>query len=154
MSMNMPGNAWINCSDYVRSSICLLIIYIWQGFEYTSGIKYARLLNILWYSYNNTVIVHSAIILEFLPVWLVHPDTRQRIILSFFNTSFFFLSPSGFFFHKHSRIKGLQGKGEGISLIPHYHFHLLHRYLDISWAITVESSPRHIASRWTWTRNL
>ena len=39
------------------------------------------------------------------------------------------------FFHKHSQITGLWGKGEGISLIPHYHFHLLHRHLDISWAI-------------------
>ena len=32
------------------------------------------------------------------------------------------------FFHNHSRITGLQGKGEGISLTPHYHFHPLHRY--------------------------
>ena len=30
------------------------------------------------------------------------------------------------FYHDHSRIKGLQGKGEGISLNPHYHFHPLH----------------------------
>ena len=48
------------------------------------------------------------------------------------------------FFHEHSRIKGLQGKGEGISLTPHYHFHPLHRHLDISWAITAESSLLHI----------
>ena len=50
------------------------------------------------------------------------------------------------FFHYHSRIMGLQGKGEGISLPPHYHFHPLHRHLDISRAITVKSSPLHIAS--------
>ena len=31
------------------------------------------------------------------------------------------------FFHEHSRITGLQGKGEGISLTPNYHFHPLHR---------------------------
>ena len=30
------------------------------------------------------------------------------------------------FFHEHSRTTGLQGKGEGISLTPHYHFHPLH----------------------------
>ena len=36
------------------------------------------------------------------------------------------------FFHDHSRITGLQGKGRGISLTPHYTFHLLHRHLDIS----------------------
>ena len=58
------------------------------------------------------------------------------------------------FFHEHSRIKGLQGKGEGISLTPHYHFHLLHRQLDISRAITAESLPRHIASSPTRTGKL
>ena len=36
------------------------------------------------------------------------------------------------FFHDHSRITGLQGKGEVISLTPHYHFLPLHRHLDIS----------------------
>ena len=58
------------------------------------------------------------------------------------------------FFHEHSRITGLQGKGEGISLTPHYHFHPLHRHLDISRAITAESSPLHIASSRTRTGNL
>ena len=48
------------------------------------------------------------------------------------------------FFHDHSRITGLQGKGGGISLTTQYHFHPLHRCLD-SWAITAESSPLHIA---------
>ena len=38
------------------------------------------------------------------------------------------------------------GEGKGISLTPHYHFHPLHRHLDISWAITAESSLLHIAS--------
>ena len=37
---------------------------------------------------------------------------------------------------------GLQGKGEGISLTPHYHFHLLHKHLDISRAITAERVHR------------
>ena len=36
------------------------------------------------------------------------------------------------FFHKHSRITGLQGKGEGISLTPRYQYHPLNRHLDIS----------------------
>ena len=58
------------------------------------------------------------------------------------------------FYHDHSQITGLQGKGEGISLTPHYHFHPLHRYLDISRAITAESSPLHIASSRTRTGNL
>ena len=56
------------------------------------------------------------------------------------------------FFHEHSRMTGLQGKGEGISLTPHYHFHPLHRQLDISRAITAESSPLHIASSRTRNR--
>ena len=60
----------------------------------------------------------------------------------------------GFFFHDHSWITGLQGKGEGISLTPHYHFHQLHRHLDTSWAITAESSPLHLGSSWTQTGNL
>ena len=50
------------------------------------------------------------------------------------------------FFHDHSRITGLQRKGESISLTPHYNFHPLHRHLDISRAITAESLPLHIAS--------
>ena len=59
---------------------------------------------------------------------------------------FYFFFLWGFFFHKHSQITGLPGKGEGISLILHYHFHRLRRHLDISRAITAESSPLHIAS--------
>ena len=58
------------------------------------------------------------------------------------------------FFHEHSKITGLQGKGEDISLTPHYHFHPLHRRLDISRAITVESSPLHIAGSQARTGNL
>ena len=44
------------------------------------------------------------------------------------------------------------GNGEGISLTPLYHFHPLHRHLDISWATTAESSPLHIASSRTMCR--
>ena len=35
-----------------------------------------------------------------------------------------------------------------------YHFHLLHKYLDFSWAITAESSPLHKTNNWTQTYNL
>ena len=70
------------------------------------------------------------------------------------------------FFHEHSRITGLQRKGEVISLIPYYHFHPLHRHLDISRAITAGSKRNlhiakgickrslHIASSRTRTGNL
>ena len=37
--------------------------------------------------------------------------------------------------------------GGGVSLTPHYHLHLLHRNLDISWAITAESSPLYIPTQ-------
>ena len=50
----------------------------------------------------------------------------------------FFLSV--FFFHEHLQITGLQGEGGGILVTPHYHFHPLHRNLDISRWITAESS--------------
>ena len=70
--------------------------------------------------------------------------------------SIFFFS-TWVFFHEHSPTTGLQGKGEGISLVPHplhRHFHPLHRHIDISRAITAENSPLHIASSRTWTGNL
>ena len=51
------------------------------------------------------------------------------------------------FFHEHSRITVLQGKGEGIPLTPQYHFHPLHRHLDISREFTAESSHLHVASK-------
>ena len=50
------------------------------------------------------------------------------------------------FFYKHSRVTGLQGQEEGISLTPHYHFHPLHGYLGIGREIAAEGSRLHIAS--------
>ena len=40
---------------------------------------------------------------------------------------------------------GQQGKGDAIFLTPLYHFHPLHRHLEVNQAITAESSPQHIA---------
>ena len=56
------------------------------------------------------------------------------------------------FFHEHSRFTGQQEKGEAISLTTLYHFHLLHRCLDISRAITTGRSP--LGSSRTRTGNL
>ena len=39
-----------------------------------------------------------------------------------------------------------KGKGKGIFLTPHYHFHPLHRHLDISREITAGSSLLHVGS--------
>ena len=61
----MPENACINCSDY------------------------ARIPNILQYSYNNIIIVTYVTILEFLSAQFIHPGALQLTILSilaFFNT--------------------------------------------------------------------
>ena len=82
-------------------------------------------------------------------------ESSQVILVSTISikSSFFFFSIR-FFFRDHSRITGLQGKGEGISLTPHYHFHPLHGHLDISGAITAENSPLHIAGSRPWTKNL
>ena len=57
------------------------------------------------------------------------------------------------FFHDHLRITGLQEKGRGISLTPLYHFHPLHRHLNISRVTTAERSPLHIACDPTKTEN-
>ena len=75
------------------------------------------------------------------------------LLIKYWFVSCFFFSIS-VFFHNHSRITGLQGKVEDISLTPHYQFHPLHRNLDISWAITAESSPLHTGSSRTGTGNL
>ena len=56
------------------------------------------------------------------------------------------------FSYRRSRITGLQGKGEGISLTPH--FHPLHRHLGITRTTTAESSPLSVASSRTRTGNL
>ena len=55
------------------------------------------------------------------------------------------------FFHEHLQFTGQLGKEEAISLIRLYHFHALHKHLDISRGITVESLPLHIASSRTQT---
>ena len=59
-----------------------------------------------------------------------------------------------FFFHEHSEFTGQQGKGEAISLSTLYHFHPLHRHLDISWAVNAENSALHIGSSRAGTGNL
>ena len=71
-----------------RFPICLNILYTLQGFEYASGIKYARLLNMPPYSYNDIIIIAiNAIIIEFWSAQFVHPGIQQLTILSFFYTS-------------------------------------------------------------------
>ena len=64
-------------------SICFIILDIWQALKYVSGIKYARVLDMLRYSCNNVIVVTNVIVLEFLPDRFVHPGAPQLTILSF-----------------------------------------------------------------------
>ena len=63
--------------------------------------------------------------------------------------SFFFISFLYYlnFLTRTYTIYRTQGKGKAVSLTTLYHFHPLHRNLDINRTITAESSPLHIASR-------
>ena len=48
-------------------SIYLIVLGIWQGFEYASTIKYTWVQNMLWYIYSNIIfIVTNIVILELL----------------------------------------------------------------------------------------
>ena len=53
-------------------SIYSPILDIWQSFQYISGIKYARVLNMPLYSYYNIIIVTNVIILESLSARFVY----------------------------------------------------------------------------------
>ena len=50
------------------------------------------------------------------------------------------------FFHVYSRFTGQQVKGEATSFFFFYHFHPLHRHVDISWVNASENSPLCIDS--------
>ena len=71
-------------------------------------------------------------------------EAKSIIFHGCFTLNFFFILV---FSHEHSRFTGKQGKGEGIyNFTPLYHFDQLHGHLDISQAITAETSPLHITS--------
>ena len=68
-----------------RFSIFLIILDIWQAFEYASGIKYVGFQNMLQHSDSNIIIiVTNVVILEFLSVRFLHAGAPQRTIFSFF----------------------------------------------------------------------
>ena len=68
-------------------SMCLIILDIWQGFEYASGIKYAKVLNMLQYSsYSSITVVVSNFIIS-LVCSICTPRRSATNHYIFFNTS-------------------------------------------------------------------
>ena len=63
---------------------------------------------------------------------------------------FFYLS----FLSRAFTIHRTGGKGKGYLLNSSLPLPFTHRHLDISWVVTPETSPLHIASSQTWARNL
>ena len=88
MYLNMPEHYWIllDVPEYGFQGSHLIIFDIWHEFEHASGIKYARVLKMLQYNYNNIILIAviNVIILEFLSARFVHSGTPQCAILSFF----------------------------------------------------------------------
>ena len=62
-------------------------------------------------------------------------SSLSRVSFLFFDLFFFFFF-CRVFLHEHSLFTEQQGKAEAISLTPLYHFHPLHRHLDISRVIS------------------
>ena len=76
---------------------------------------------------------------------------QPRSIMQTPHRSFFFYL--GFLSRTFTARRTAEGEG-GYLLTPLYHFHPLHRRLEVKRVITVESSPLHIASSQTLTGNL
>ena len=77
--------------------------------------------------------------------------SRNMHLKNIFGDSSFFLS--GFSFTMHSQITWQQGKGDA-NRKPSLPFPPIHKYLNISQAITAESSLWHITNDRARTRNL
>ena len=123
-SFGNPLNCFFILNDFDLIDVILFLLYFniicnW----YTAAIKERKLLRKLF------ILLHDII-----------PQSFQVCSKRFFFSIWVFP-------HKHSQFTGHHGKGEVISQTPLYHFNSLHRHLDISRAITAESSPLHIASK-------
>ena len=128
----------------------ILFLNFWSSFVWslflTTPKKYCMWIQTSWETNHEIPIMNLFLTLMLKkPVFL---NVKSKLL------SLLFFLPGFFFFHVHSRSRGQQGKAEGIYLTPLYHFHLLHRHLDISCAVTAESSPLHIVSSRIRTRNL
>ena len=83
---------------------------------------------------------------------VLHQKFLLYLLLNYSHHCFFFFCLG--FFSRTLTIHRTAGEGEAFCLTPLYHFHLLQRHLDISWAIIAESSPLHRASSRTQTGSL
>ena len=88
--------------------------------------------------------------IHFSDIDLSPPTDASKFRVHIMFCFFFYLG----FLSRTFTIHGAAGEGGGYLLTPVYHFHPLHRHLDISRAIAAESSPLHIAGSRTRTRNL
>ena len=116
-------------------------------FNSTQDTKYSKYSITSGYTKLSTIFIKNLIL-----YFLFRPDggVGKAWYLIFFFFFFFYLG----FLSRTFTIRGTAREGEGIYLTPLYHFHPLHRHLDISRAITAESSPLHIAGSRTRAGNL
>ena len=75
-------------------------------------------------------------------------------IIRFFFVILFCFFPFSFPFTDIHDSESNRWKGRLSPYILFYHFYPLHRHLDISWVIAVESSPLRIGGSWNRTGNL
>ena len=80
---------------------------------------------------------------DHLPYWIKTLYVTVVISRVFVLTLFFIYLG---FLSRTFTINRTAGEGKGISLTPLYQFQPLHRHLEISWAITAESSSLDISS--------
>ena len=120
-SFGNPLNCFFILNDFDLIDVILFLLYFNIICNwYTAAIKERKLLRKLF------ILLHDII-----------PQSFQVC-----SKRFFFLS--GFFLTSIHNSQDIMGRGR---LTPLYHFNSLHRHLDISRAITAESSPLHIASK-------
>ena len=87
-------------------------------------------------------------------LWCLEKKVHHRqinIYLFFF--FFIYLFYLDFLSHNIHDLQDSRGRGRPF-FVPLYHFHPLHKHWHVSWTITTENSPLHIANGRTRTGNL
>ena len=118
---------------------------------YNQKLKDAAVRKLVWGKLHKNIVMDGDTMTDMRKHKVLSPEVDYTHWKEKFKSIFFL---SGFSFMNIHYSQDSRGRGEGISLTPLYHFHPHHRHLDINQAITAESSPLHIASSQTQTRNL